>query len=166
MILCNTQQSATRTDVYTSGNNDAFNPLQVREEPPQQSGGLGGGSEPPQPHLRVQVVPVAQQLRYSSHVLRCLVRRRAIPKPFSFSQSLRVLFQHRCCLSRRRQRLWEPQHFFQLQRDLHQLLRHQTLTRETSSMWNIAGNPKADGRIDRRALITQNVHVRVQQKAT
>ncbi|KAA8579827.1 hypothetical protein FQN60_006920 [Etheostoma spectabile] len=26
------------------------------------------------------------------------------------------------------QRLWEPQHFFQLQRDLHQLLRHQTLT--------------------------------------
>ncbi len=32
------------------------------------------------------------------------------------------------CLSCRWQRLWEPQHFFQLQRDLHQLLWHQTLT--------------------------------------
>ncbi|XP_056287598.1 guanine nucleotide exchange factor DBS isoform X4 [Pseudoliparis swirei] len=33
----------------------------------------------------------------------------------------------------RRQRLGEPQHFFQLQRDLHQLLRHQTLTRPRSA---------------------------------
>lgn len=33
-------------------------------------------------------------------------------------------------LSCRWQRLWEPKHLFQLQRDLHQLLRHQTLTED------------------------------------
>lgn len=44
------------------------------------------------------------------------------------SRTNTISHQHRCRLSCRWQRLREPQHFLQLQRDLHQLLRHQTLT--------------------------------------
>lgn len=47
---------------------------------------------------------------------------------WKFSQPAQFLSSTVVCLSCRWQRLREPQHFLQLQRDLHQLLRHQTLT--------------------------------------
>lgn len=54
------------TNIKMSHNDLLSNLLQVCEEPSQQQGGLGTCSKPPQPHLRVQIFPITQQLRYFS----------------------------------------------------------------------------------------------------